>query len=67
MGDVGGSLSAKDVVAVARLLRAKLSSAVKWIVVKSIPFPFDGPCLVVYPSRPIWVQTMTMMIAGYML
>jgi len=64
MGDVGVSLSAKDVVAVARLLRAKLSSAVKWMVVRSIPF--DGPCLVVYPSRPIWVQTMTMMIAGYM-
>ena len=64
-----GHLSSKVVVVVVvvvgRLLRAELSPAVKWMVVRSIPF--DRLCLVVYSSRLIWVQTMAMTTAGYML
>jgi hypothetical protein len=52
-------------VVVGRLLPTEVSTAVKWMVVRSNAF--DRSCLVVYTSWPTCMHTMMTMIAGYML
>ena len=63
-GDVADGFPLNNV-AVGRLLPTEVSMAVKWIVVRSKAFVRS--CLVLYTSWPACMQTMIMMIAGYIL
>jgi len=64
-GDVADVFPLNEGAVMGRSLPTELSMIVNWTVVRSNPF--DRSCLVVYTSRPICMQTMMMMIAGYML